>query len=353
MNIEAKGYQLAQQDLDGGSHNPEITFSEIITMPEHHTEEERRTNYGSFGQELFVRTHHTKSGVVRKIAGISLPYPLEVKREDIIDIMKLATSCGEVEVKGWDGVQKGKIESFAVDRENGLNPSHEIKRFVSASRVILGDRFGKTPEVRTEDMNKYFNLLDTIWDFSDEVAADCDNILNNPECTYWSAFNERYFQKGIILIEGISENGVVKGMPPFSGNPVPIIDIAIDKPHQEWLENGYIAEVDSAQGDKIIADCEDTETVRDCRGLRGCSEFFDIMENGVGNFNISAAVTEIHSSTEKTFVRIVDTLGVAHFVCSACHKVKESCNCKKIPSASLIARNLPITSPCGAFLENR
>lgn len=296
---------------------------QLLQLPEHPVEIERKTNYGSFGQELFVRTHHTNHGIVRKIAGVSLPYPLEVKREDVIDIMKLATSAQKVEVKGWDGVKKGKIESFALERE-GLNPAHEIKRFIYASRVILGDRYGNTREERSEDMNKYFNLLDAIWDFSDEVAADCQNILNNPKCTYWSAFNERYFQKGIILIEGIQEDGIVKGMPPFGGEPIPIIGIAIDKPHQEWLENGYIAEVESTNGDKIIANCEDTETFLDCRGSRGCSEFFDIMENGK---IVSKSTSIINSNPKGFFTMVVDTLGMVHFVCSACRKVKESCNC--------------------------
>lgn len=301
-----------------------IPISEIATMPEHKVEAEHQTNYGSFGQELFVRTHHTEGGIIRKIAGVSLPYPLEVRREDVIDIMKLATSAEDVEVKGWDGVKKGRIESFAVDRDDGLDPAFEIKRFVWASKTILEDRYGKTADERSEDMNKYFDLLKTIWHFSDEVARDVNNILNNPDNTGWYAFNERYFQKGIILIEGRQANGVVLGNPPFGGEPRPIIEIAIDQPHKLWLKDGYIAEVDSAEGDKIIANCEDTETVRDCRGSRGCSEFFDIMENGI----VSMSQPIIDSLYNGVFVQVVDTMGGVHLVCYSCHKIKESCACK-------------------------
>lgn len=289
-------------------------------------ERERTTSYGSFGQELFVRTHHTERGIVRKIAGVSLPYPLEVKREDVIDIMKLATAAEDVEVKGWDGIKKGRIESFAVDRDNGLDPAFEIKRFICASKTILENRYGKTADERSEDMNKYFDLLKTIWHFSDEVARDVNNILNNPDNTGWQAFNERYFQKGIILIEGRQANGVVLGNPPFGGDPIPVIDVAIDDPHRLWLKDGYIAEVDSARGDKIIADCEDTETVRDCRGSRGCSEFFDIMENGI----VRMSQPIVDSQPNGFFVQVVDRMGGVQLVCYSCHKVKESCNCSTL-----------------------
>lgn len=306
-----------------------IPISEIAKMPEYKVEGEHKTNYGSFGQELFVRTHRTERGIVRKIAGLSLPYPLEVKREDVVDIMKLATAAEDVEVKGWDGVKKGRIESFAVDRDNGLDPGFEIKRFIWASKTILEDRYGKTADQRSKGMNKYFDLLKIIWHFSDEVARDVNNILNNPDCTYWSAFNERYFQKGIILIEGIQKNGVVKGMPPFGGEPVSIVGVAIDEPHQLFLRDGYIAEVESAKGDKIIADCEDTETVRDCRGSRGCSEFFDIMENGI--VSMSQPITDVQSGG--VFVKVVDSLGRLYLVCFSCQKIKESCNCNNSSTA--------------------
>lgn len=310
-----------------------MPISEIAKMPEHKIiEEEHKTNYGSFGQELFVRTHHTPDGIVRKIAGVSLPYPLEVRREDVIDIMKLATSAEDVEVKGWDGLKKGKIESFAIDRNNGLNSGLEIKRFIAASRIILGERYGKTSEERTDDMNKYFGLLDTIWNFSDEVVRDVDNILNNPNNTNWQAFHERYFQKGIILIEGRQANGVVLGNPPFGGDPIPIIDVAIDEPHKLWLKDGYIAEVDSTEGDKIIANCEDTETVLDCRGSRGCSEFFDIMETGLTSVISESTISHLSnsgfttSSSSEGYTVIVDILGRVFNICNECRKEKGSCN---------------------------
>lgn len=298
---------------------------QLLPSPELRLGPEHRTNYGSFGQEVLVRTHHTELGVVRKTAGISLPYPAEVTRKDVIDIMKFATSAGEVGVKGWDGVQKGKIESFSVDRQR-LNPTHEIKKFVAASRIILGERYGQTPEERTADMNKYFQLLDTIWDFSDEVGVDAANILNNPENTGWQAFNEKYFQKGIILIEGRQVNGVVLGNPPFGGKPTPLIDVAIDEPHRLWLKDGYIAEMDSTIEDKIIANCEDTETVKDCRGSRGCSEFFDIMANGKDE--VSGAIQKTSSRIKRVFTKMVDTFGAVHHICSACKKAQESCICK-------------------------
>lgn len=299
-----------------------IPISEIAKMPEHKVEGGYKTNYGSFGQELFVRTHCTERGIVRKIAGLSLPYPLEVKREDVVDIMKLATATEDVEVKGWDGVKKGRIESFAVDRDNGLDPGFDIKRFIWASKTILEDRYGKTADQRSEDMNKYFDLLKTIWHFSDEVAKDVNNILNNPDNTGWQAFNERYFQKGIILIEAREENGALLGNPPFGGQPMPIIELAIDLPHKLWLRDGFDAEVKSAEGDKIIANCEDTETVRDCRGSRGCSEFFDIMENGI------VSMSQPIINTSGIFVQVVTREGI-YLVCYSCQKTKEYCDCQK------------------------
>ncbi len=298
---------------------------QLFPSPELRLGSEHRTNYGSFGQEMLVRTHHTELGVVRKTAGISLPYPAEVRREDVIDIMKFATSAEDLDVKGWNGVQKGRIESFSVDRQR-INPTHEIKRFVAATRIILGERYGQTPEERTEDMNKYFQLLDTIWDFSDEVAVDAANILDNPGNTGWQAYNEKYFQKGIILIEGRQVNGVVFGNPPFGGEPTPILDVAIDEPHRLWLKDGYIAEMDSTIEDKIIANCEDTETVKDCRGSRGCSEFFDIMANGINK--ISDSIQETYGGVKKAFIKVVDSFGGMHYVCSACKKAQESCICK-------------------------
>ncbi|MEK7617010.1 MAG: hypothetical protein AAB414_03065 [Patescibacteria group bacterium] len=324
-----KSYVLhGKENMNIEISNPQISLSEIARMPEHTVEIESKMRVGSFGQELFIRTHQTDQGIVRKIAGISLPYPVGVKREDVIDIMMLATSAQDSEVKGWDGLKKGRIETFAVDRPNSLDPAFEIKRFIWASKTILEKRYGNTDAERTDDMNKYFDLLDVAWSFADEAARDVENILNNPSNTGWKAFNERYFGKGLILVECIQVDGEVYGNPPFGGDPVLLKNIAIDEPHQLWLEDGYIAEVNSANGDKIIADCEDTETVGGpdggCAGTPTCSVFFSLMEKGLETAKLAT------NQTKSAFIKVIDTWSGIYYICSSCHNKKEDCSCGKI-----------------------
>lgn len=335
-------HQLSQRDLEGDLHDPTILPQEIAKMPE--VEEIMNYEWGSFDQLIIVREHLREDGkVIHKGVGVSVAFMPGVTPKMREDIIKNTVGIeGDLGTQRWDGVKQGQIFCMSKDLEGTPDLGLLIRRFIGVSGLVIDKDHLFRDHERVE---RFLSVQGDRLNFASIVAEDAQRILDTPKFTGWSSMDERYKGAGkAYLIEFYEEDGVVFGSCP-DGSMRPVEELAIDDPHREWIKNGLIPMIrnytEIPGGYRIGGDGEDTETVSGC-GNEGkedygsCSDFFKLMENGLTDSSSSFEVniSSLSKAGVKTFsssggyIKIVDTLGRMHTLCSTCKNNKEKCSCR-------------------------
>lgn len=252
-----------------------------LVIPEHPQVPERfiereidpEKPWSAFGQVMFVREHVVDGRRVKKIAAISIAYPGGVGTRMAGEILGKTLGIEQSEFERWEGVKEGGIIAASKEVPDVVEQLTLMDKFVGNSGSVIA---GSHAQVEHEVVQHFFGLQDAREDFLNTVKEDTITILTNPEFTGRSAFDDRYESKGVYLIEGIIEDGVWDGGDP-QGKRMPLLDMAVDEPHRLWLE--WAGKTAAAmEGDGIIGDAEDTETVSECGGGGKCADFFEKME---------------------------------------------------------------------------
>lgn len=286
----------------------------------------------AFGQVMFIKDH---GNGIKKIAAVSMAYPGGVGTRMAREVLSRTAGIDESEFERWEGEKEGAIVAAGKGVPDVTEHLGMMEGFVTNSGSVIARRHA---EAEHEVVQHFFSLQETRQDFLDTVRQDALEILNNPDFTGRSAFDPRYKDKGIYLVEGIIKDGVWYGGDP-KGEPQRLVNMAADDPHREWLEWAQRIAV-NIKGDGIIVDAEDTETVTGCGGNGGCSQFFDEMEGSKPVFahkadsyrEISGISQTIKASQTDDRVNKTGGGGYDKGTCSTCGQYKNEnseCNCSK------------------------
>lgn len=286
----------------------------------------------AFGQIMFIKDH---GNGIKKIAAVSIAYPGGTGTRMATEILAKTSGIGEGEFEGWKGEKEGRIVAASKEVGDVVSELKLIGQFIENSGTVISERHAQAEH---EVVQHFFSLQETRQDFLDTVRQDAQEILMNPDFTGRSAFDPWYKNKGIYLIEGIVKDGVWYGGDP-KGEQQRLVKMAVDDPHTEWLEWAERTAV-NMKGDGIIVDAEDTETVTDCGGNKGCSQFFDEMEGSKPVFtdrtdsyrDISGISQTIKASQINDRVNKTGGGRYDKETCSACGQYKNEkseCNCSK------------------------
>lgn len=240
--------------------------------------------WSAFGQIMFVKDH---GNGIKKIAAVSIAYPGGAGTRMATEILSKTSGIEEEGFKSWKGLKEGSIVAASKMVGDVTGELDMMGQFIENSGKVITERHAQSEH---EVVQHFFGLQDARRGFMQTVQQDAAAILENPEFTGRSAFDPRYKEKGIYLIEGIIKDGVWYGGDP-NGEEQRLVNMAADDPHRRWLEWAEETAV-SMKGDGIIVDAEDTETVTDCGGNKGCSQFFDDME---GVKEVSGNKTDTYS----------------------------------------------------------
>lgn len=281
--------------------------------------------WSAFGQLIFVEEHQLKNGkTVKKLAGVSMAYPDGVHADTVETIMRETLSPEASIVYEWEGEKEGKLVAMSKAQPYGLNLAL-LDRFVDTSQDVISR--SKKVDKNNQYVEDFFALQPTRRAFLSNVKNDVQRILATPTPTMHSAFDPRYKEKGLYVVEMIiDEDGVLKGVTPYGDDIKPLLDIVVDESHRKWIT--WLTKEAKKPGRRVIADGEDTETVKQCGGNKGCSAFFEEMEG--------RSEKTVFSSNVYADMLILPTLAASYFgedvsVCSRCEKVKRDgvCNCQK------------------------
>jgi hypothetical protein len=229
--------------------------------------------WSAFGQVMFIKEHIIDGKSVKKIAAISMAYPGGVGTRMAGEVLSETIGINQSEFVSWKGQSEGGIIAASKEVQNITDQFGLMDDFIQNSGSVIKNRHAQGEH---EVVQHFFGLQDTRKEFLDTVKEDAAAILENPNFTSRSAFDERYKDKGIYLIEGIVVDGVWEGGDP-QGKRMRLVDMAADDAHLKWLQWAEKTATEM-KGDGVIVDAEDTETVTDCGGNKGCSEFFEKME---------------------------------------------------------------------------
>lgn len=239
--------------------------------------------WSAFGQVMFIKEHVLPDGkIVKKIAAISVAYPGGVGTKMAGEALGKTIGIEQSKFEHWEGEHEGGIIAASKEVPDVMKQFDMMDAFIGNSSTVIKDRHSQAEH---EVVQHYFGLDEARVAFLETVKEDAAKILENPNFTERSAFDDRYKDKGIYLIEGIVEDGKWDGGDPY-GNRMRLVGMAADEAHLKWLQWAEKTAV-GMKGDGIIVDAEDTETVTDCGGNKGCSEFFNKMEGSNGIKNLS------------------------------------------------------------------
>lgn len=311
----------AYQQLD---HQPRTFVSEGLVHSSQEIELKKiEMPIESFGQLMFVREHRLEDGRrIKKVAAISLPNPYGWQTTE--EVLAQTLTIDNEAVERWDGVQQGKIIAMGKSVENVFSQFHLMDRFIELTgEASIGSEKGREhiQEIQEKQQRRRDFLL--------RVKMDAAELLNTPYLTQWSAWNEDYRGTGVCLIEGyVDEHGYwiarnAKGLPDR------VVNVATDDPHRNWLIWGE-GQLGGQMGDFVLGDGENTETVKSCRGSKGCSEYFEEMkkEGKSAIFERPTIQTTIVLPTiAASLWRVSFNEGEKKEFCKGCKHQKVECQC--------------------------
>lgn len=317
---------LRQQQLEG---EPETErFIEREMDPE--------KPWSAFGQIMFIKEHIVDGKRIKKIAAISIAYPGGVGTKMAGEILQKTIGVDRNDFEE-PGLKEGSLIATAKEVDDVTQNLSLMEDFIENSGLVIQ---GKHAQADHEIVRHFFKLQDPRRDFIKTVQEDALAILNNPEFTGWSAVNDEYKDKGVYLVEmTVGEDGVLQGGD-TQGRKVPLKGVVVDEPHLKWVL--YAGDkIYSLKGDGVLGHAESTETVTDCGGRKGCSEFFSKMESGLNKLKegvysvvsgIMGAISSSSSQLALSFHKSGGGYAPETNYCSTCNVKRNSegsCNCSK------------------------
>ncbi len=318
-----ESYAIAPEQL--GITTNRFIIDVIPTVPRNESliqekEDEIRMDqpWSAFGQLIFVNEMKGPTGgTIKKIAAVSMSYPAGVRSRMGEAIMRQTLQPQSPFVYEWNGVEEGKLQAMVKELGTTEFDFSLLDRFVNISEAVITAAH-RYPD--NEYVQDFLRLQQNRRDFLPALKQDISEVLYTPAFLHKSAFEGKFKGKGLYRLEMyVDEKGELYGIAP-NGQVRSITQIAADQPHAEWL--AWLQSEAAKPGNRIIGHVDDTETVSDCGGSKGCSDFFAAMEG----------TQAIFIGNEWTKMSGKPTIAASYIeeeqTCSNCKKKMQSCHCE-------------------------